>query len=58
LSTLPVTVFEINSPDSRLPEIQRLAPFILVALSDCSHYRLLSVDRDGRIERLGAREPS
>ena len=58
LSTLPVTVFEINSPDSRLPEIQRLAPFILVALSDCSHYRLLSVDRDGRIERLGARDPA
>ena len=55
LSSLPVTVLEIDSPDSRLPEIQRLAPFILVALPDCAGYRFLSVDRDGRIERLSPR---
>lgn len=57
LNTLPLTVFEIDSPDSRLPEIQRLAPFILAALPDCARYRFLSVDRDGRIQRLAPRDP-
>lgn len=55
LEKLPVTVFEIDSPDSRLPEIQRLAPFIISALPDCRRYRFVSVDREGRIERLGER---
>ncbi len=55
LGTLPVTVLEIDSPDSRFPEIQRLAPFILGVLADCRRYRFVSVDRDGRIERLGER---
>lgn len=58
LEALPVTVLEIDSPDSRLPEIQRLAPFILAALTDCRRYRFVSVDRDGRIERLAERLPS
>ncbi len=57
LSTLPVTVFEINSPDSRLPEIQRRAPFVVAALPDCTRYRFISVDRDGSIERLAPRDP-
>jgi len=55
LDELPVTVFEIDSPDSRLPEIRRLAPFVLAALPDCKHYRFMSVDQDGRIERLAQR---
>jgi hypothetical protein len=55
LDALPVTVFEIDSPDSRLPEIQRLAPFILAALGDCRRYRFISVDQDGRTERLAER---
>ena len=58
LATLPVAVMEIDCPDSRLPEIQRLAPFILAALPDCTRYRFLSVDRDGRIERLAPRSPT
>lgn len=58
LRSLPVTVFEIDSPDSRLPEIQRLTPFILAALPDCARYRFLSVDRDGRIERLAPHDPA
>ena len=58
LATLPVTVMEIDSPDSRLPEIQRLAPFILAALAESARYRFLSVDRDGRIERLAPRSPT
>lgn len=55
LVALPVTVFEIDSPDSRLPEIQRLAPFIFAALAEVPRYRFISVDRDGQIERLAAR---
>lgn len=56
LNTLPVTVFEIDTPDSRFPEIKRLAPFMIAALPDCKHYRFLSVDRNGRIERLSPRD--
>lgn len=52
LNELPVTVFEIDSPDSRLPEITRLAPFILEALPDAARFRFLSVNREGVIERL------
>lgn len=55
LGALPVTVLEIDSPDSRLPEIQRLAPFILTARPECRRFRFVSVDRDGRVERLGER---
>ena len=58
LRELPVSVLEIDTPDSRLPEIQRLAPFIISALPDCLRYRFVSVDRDGKIERLAEREIS
>ena len=52
LNELPLTVLEINSPDSRLPELARLAQFVLQALVECQHYRFVSVQRDGRIETL------
>jgi hypothetical protein len=55
LDALPVSVLEIDSPDSRLPEVQRLVPFILAALPDCRRFRFISVDKNGNVERLGER---
>lgn len=56
LDALPISILEIDSPDSRLPEVQRLIPFILAALPDCRRFRFISVDQAGRIERLAERK--
>lgn len=53
-----MTVLEIDSPDSRLAEIQRMAAFIVAALADCRGFRFVSVNRDGHIERLAERKPA
>lgn len=55
LDTLPLAVLVVDSPDSRLAEITRLSPSILAALPDCTTHRFVSVDRDGRVERLAPR---
>lgn len=55
LDALPLAILEIDSPDSRLPEIQRLIPFILAAMPDCRRFRFVSVDQNGLIERVAAR---
>jgi hypothetical protein len=49
LELLPLTVIEIDTPDSRLPAIVGIAQGLREALTFVARYRFISVDGNGRI---------
>ena len=49
LDRLPLTVIEIDIPDSRLPAIAAISPQIIQALTLVGQSRFISVGPDGRI---------
>lgn len=52
LATLPVSVIELNLPDTRLPSLVAAVPKIEETLRHVARFRFLSVQADGRIETL------
>jgi len=55
LATLPLTVIELDVPDTRLPTLLAIAANVEEALRHVSRFRFLSIHTDGRIETLGER---
>ena len=55
LDRLPIAVMELDTRDSRLPAITAMASHFEHALAATASYRFVSLDKDGNIERLGAR---
>ena len=49
LELLPLTVIEIDTPDSRLPAIVAIGHGLQEALTFVARYRFISVDRNGRV---------
>jgi hypothetical protein len=49
LDELPLTVIEIDTPDSRLPAIAAIAQQINQAITYAAQFRFVSIDQDGRI---------
>jgi predicted nuclease of predicted toxin-antitoxin system len=49
LELLPLTVIEIDTPDSRLPAIVAIAQGLKEALARVAQYRFISVDRNSRV---------
>jgi len=52
LDLLPLTVIEIDTPDSRLPAITAIAQQLIQSLQYVASFRFISVDRDGGISTL------
>jgi hypothetical protein len=49
LDRLPLTVIEIDTPDSRLPSITAISESLNNALAFADRFRFISVDHEGRI---------
>ena len=55
LDSLPFTVVELNTPDTRLSALVAMRPALECALQHTAGFRFISVHVDGRIETLAAR---
>ncbi len=55
LATLPLTVIELDVPDTRLPSLIAIACRLEESLRQVSRFRFISVHADGRIEALSER---
>lgn len=53
LSTLPISVLELNTRFTRIEDLKTLAPFLEAAVEACVRYRFVSVRPDGTMDRLG-----
>jgi predicted nuclease of predicted toxin-antitoxin system len=50
LATLPISVLELNSPNSRLGVLQSLSPSFEAALAQAKNHRFVVLYADGRID--------
>ena len=55
LEELPVSVVELDIPDSRLPAIVAIAPSLNEAIALAPQYRFISVDQNGKITTAAKR---
>lgn len=55
LATLPLSIIELDIPDTRLPSVLAIVPLIEAALRHVARFRFVSIRADGRIETLGER---
>jgi len=55
LDELPLTIIEIDTPDSRLPAIIAIAQQLNQAITHAAQFRFVSIDQDGRITTAAER---